>query len=374
MVYFERGRQQPLAVFAYEFPHRKTQEFLKELHFCGFDNVFVFAAPKLSLNVDNGEYFPPLALTKASELTKVICERIGYSFCACSHDDEEFIGSVVRRHEIEFAIIAGARILPGSVIDLFSKGVLNFHPGMIPETSGLDALFYTIEKGIPAGVTAHLIDHRVDAGKYWRFGAVAMAVEDTLSVVSEKVFWKQVEMLNEFLEEAQKSNLDFCEIVRPKKNTPMGALAKWSMVNRFKYWLSSQLVAAVNEQAYRACCEDNVHAISRLRDKGFNVNCKIKGEWTSLVVAAFNHSEGVLTWLIDNGANVNYQNENGTTVLMYAKTKYLNCGSCSYPVLDKLISAGALVGALDKFSKSVIDYCVEFGDQELAAYFQARLI
>lgn len=374
MGYFERGRQQPVAVFAYDFPHRKTREFLRELNFSGFDNVFVFAAPKLSLNVDQREYFPPLVLTKASESTKVICERIGYRFCACRHDDEELIGSVIRQHEIEFAIIAGARILPSSIIDLFPKGVLNFHPGKIPETSGLDALFYTIEKGVPAGVTAHLIDHRVDAGRHWRFGSVAVDAEDSLSVVSEKVFWKQVEMLNEFLEEAIRSNLDFFEIVRPKKNTSMSSLEKWSIVTRFKYWLSSQLVMAVNDQAYRACCEDNLRAVISLRDKGFSLNSKIKGEWTALVVAAFNHSEEVLTWLIENGADVNYQNENGTTVLMYAKTQYLNRGSCSYPLLDKLISSGALVGKLDKSGKSVIDYCEQFGDHELASYFKSRLV
>ena len=60
-------------------------------------------------------------------------------------------------------MIAGARILKRPVIDRFSIGIINFHPGLIPEARGLDALLWSIRGDLPLGVTSHLIDERVDA-------------------------------------------------------------------------------------------------------------------------------------------------------------------------------------------------------------------
>ena len=67
---------------------------------------------------------------------------------------------------VKTAIISGARIIKRDVIKLFANGIVNFHPGMIPETSGLDSFHHSIAQNCSMGVTVHLIDHRVDAGKF----------------------------------------------------------------------------------------------------------------------------------------------------------------------------------------------------------------
>ena len=46
-----------------------------------------------------------------------------------------------------------------------SKGIINFHPGLIPEARGLDTPQWCIYDGIPLGVTSHFIDSKVDAGR-----------------------------------------------------------------------------------------------------------------------------------------------------------------------------------------------------------------
>ena len=48
---------------------------------------------------------------------------------------------------------------------LIKYGILNFHPGLLPDIRGLDSVLWSIEKNYPIGVTAHLINNKIDAGK-----------------------------------------------------------------------------------------------------------------------------------------------------------------------------------------------------------------
>ena len=60
----------------------------------------------------------------------------------CAHDKIEVIEDIRDRLKAKIALISGARILKKEIIDLFDNGIINFHPGKIPETSGLDSFLY----------------------------------------------------------------------------------------------------------------------------------------------------------------------------------------------------------------------------------------
>lgn len=96
--------------------------------------------------------------------------------------------------------------------------------------------------------------------------------------------------------------------------------------------------------------------------------------WNSLIVSAYNHSFDVLKYLIEEcKGDVNTVNKNGTTLLMYAKSKYIG-RSGKYPILDYLISKGADILQPDlKMNWSVIEYTKQQGDFELANYFEEKI-
>ena len=101
---------------------------------------------------------------------------------------------------------------------MFKLGIINYHPGRIPETSGLDSLYRTIEKLVPPCVTAHLIDKKVDAGFFISEAAVEVLKEDTLETISSRILKKQIEMNRSVLKKIKDQTLSFTEIYRPKKN------------------------------------------------------------------------------------------------------------------------------------------------------------
>ena len=99
----------------------------------------------------------------------------------------------------QIGIIAGARVLPRTVIECFSLGIINFHPGLIPHVRGLDALQWAIHLDQPLGVTAHLIDHRIDAGRIAEQRLIDEFADDTLIDMSLRLEELQVQMVSSTL-------------------------------------------------------------------------------------------------------------------------------------------------------------------------------
>jgi len=86
-----------------------------------------------------------------------------------------------------------------------------------------------------------------------------------------------------------------------------------------------------------------------------------------LISAAFHHSYKIVDFLLDSGLSINSVNENGTTVLMYAKTKVLE--NRNFFFLQYLISRGASVYLKDISKKDIFDYINEIGDTEMMIFF-----
>lgn len=200
-----------IAVFAYNFPHRKTQDFLQRLFLEKVDIGVVLAADPVELSIPKS-----VIRTKpnygALVHPRLIAERYGWRYEVIEHNSDH-CASLLRTLGIDLAIIAGARILKQPIIEAVRTGIVNFHPGILPEMRGLDALQWAIYKNAPIGNTAHLIDKRVDGGVILIKRPVAVKPDDTLLDVSIKLHDQQVEMIPEVLEIVQSTSFDSLEEV-----------------------------------------------------------------------------------------------------------------------------------------------------------------
>ena len=93
----------------------------------------------------------------------------------------------------------------------------------------------------------------------------------------------------------------------------------------------------------------NLHYFVNLHNKEYG--------WTPLMVAAYNNSCSIVKYLIENGADVNAVNYNGTTPLMYAKDAVIKYGETK--VLDLLLKAGADRYIKDYDGKDVFCYVID---------------
>ncbi len=182
-----------IMVFCYNFPHKKTQDFLLRLLLEGIKISFIIAADPVKLNIPHST-----VRTKIRHIglvhPKKIAQRMNIDYYVLPHNSKK-TSEIIRENNVDLGVIAGARILKKSVIDSFRIGIINFHPGLIPESRGLDAMLWSIYNKVPLGVTAHLIDDRIDAGKILLKRKIPIENDDTLLDLSERLYETEIELL-----------------------------------------------------------------------------------------------------------------------------------------------------------------------------------
>jgi len=361
-----------IAVFAYSFPHRKTQDFLFELALAGFRRVLVLAAPWKELRNGPSESFFSNGLSNAKPHdTAALCEVLDYDFVEVEHGDVERIQAESEARGISLAIIAGARILKSAVINVFKEGVLNIHPGKIPETSGLDAFFYSIKHKAPMGATAHFVDGRVDAGVLLFFEETPLNADDTPEIVQHNNYQSQIRALRRFIAERDDGQLVPVPAHRPHKNQPMKPEEKRAAIKGFGVWRSEQLAEQVFNKIVSGCEAGRVSVVSAHLDMFPSlIERRTKQGWTPLIVAAFNQHLEVVELLLERGADPNASGRNGTTPVMYAKTALLGASIDDRRLIQALFSAGADLNRTDCFGKDVFHYIEKAGAADLLAWMQ----
>lgn len=191
--------QPKIALFCYDFPHRKTYDFVTRLWFENIAPTLFIAAPKVALKVPKSSVRSTV-VHQCSVHPNELAQRLGAKYAVLKHADFDAIGSLVSKYNIDLAIISGARILPSNIIDLFPKGVINFHPGLIPQARGLDAIWWSVLDDVPLGVTAHLIDEKVDFGRLLQMNEIEIDKGDSIMDLSERVYEAQLEMIRPAVE------------------------------------------------------------------------------------------------------------------------------------------------------------------------------
>lgn len=189
-----------LAVFAYNFPHKKTQDFLLRLYLEGYPVDCVIANEWIRIDSQ-----PTIVRSKINHIAVLhpqkVANRLGIEFLVLPHDSRATV-ELIQNRQIDLGIVAGARIIEKNTIDAFKIGIINFHPGLIPEVRGLDAMLWSIYEEVPLGVSCHLIDHRIDAGRLLLKEEIKVFADDTLLDLSERLYETQLEMINRGIESA----------------------------------------------------------------------------------------------------------------------------------------------------------------------------
>lgn len=136
---------------------------------------------------------------------KEICRLLAIEYIEKFHTEHD-VPHLLKRKKIELGIIAGARILEKRVIESVPLGIINFHPGLIPENRGLNSAKWAIFMNIPQGITTHLIDNRVDAGKIIKKYIINIFPDDTLPEINLRLHEAQIKKLIEAIHILKKSN------------------------------------------------------------------------------------------------------------------------------------------------------------------------
>ena len=197
-----------IGIIGYDFPHRKSQEIL--LH-CFLNNIKIdsyFAAPWKKLSFNASSIRTSIYDGGLVDL-KNLCDKLGIEYIKADHNSKE-VCSYIMSNKLDVSIISGARILGKEIIEAHTYGIINFHPAKLPEYRGLDCHFWSILENEPLGVTAHLIDERMDCGWLLKFRKLPLNGNETIFDINTGLINQGVKMIGESLQiidVTKKSNL-----------------------------------------------------------------------------------------------------------------------------------------------------------------------
>ena len=67
--------------------------------------------------------------------------------------------------ELDLIVFGGTRIIRGEILDYPKNGVINSHPGLLPECRGSASPAWSVFHDIPIGSSTHFCDNGIDTGQ-----------------------------------------------------------------------------------------------------------------------------------------------------------------------------------------------------------------
>lgn len=86
----------------------------------------------------------------------------------------------------DYILLAGAGVVGDNVLGSARLGTINVHPALLPWVRGLGGVGASILRGIPPGVSAHLVDSDIDTGPILHRELVPVTAHDTLESLQKK--------------------------------------------------------------------------------------------------------------------------------------------------------------------------------------------
>jgi len=199
-----------IGVFAYNFKHKKTQETLLNLFLHGYESSCIFAADPVKLKFYQSEIrITPKDLNYMHP--REIAKKLGIPYYVIKHNNSE-CKDLIKKHNLDLGIVAGARILKEDIIKKFKIGVLNMHPALLPQNRGLDNIKWAILNDFKQGASCHLISKEIDKGWLIVKEEIDVYEDDTLLDIFLRIQNKEQDLMIESLKILGGGGRDFEEL------------------------------------------------------------------------------------------------------------------------------------------------------------------
>jgi methionyl-tRNA formyltransferase len=101
-----------------------------------------------------------------------------------------------------YLLLGGVGIVKPPILEVPSRGTINVHPALLPWCRGTGVVARSLERNIPAGVTAHYVNAGIDTGSILRRELIPIAPHDTLASIETKAEERSVQLMAELAAQA----------------------------------------------------------------------------------------------------------------------------------------------------------------------------
>jgi methionyl-tRNA formyltransferase len=106
----------------------------------------------------------PIAPTIESQLADLLNQGLAVPHVEVPiHNSEQVMPHLTDLH-LDLIVFGGTRIIRGEILDQPKDGVVNSHPGLLPDCRGSASPAWSVYHDIPVGSSTHFCDNGIDTG------------------------------------------------------------------------------------------------------------------------------------------------------------------------------------------------------------------
>lgn len=79
--------------------------------------------------------------------------------------NSELVMPLIENKELDLIVFGGTRIIRGEILEHPKHGVINSHPGLLPDCRGSASPAWSVYHDIPIGSSTHFCDNGIDTGE-----------------------------------------------------------------------------------------------------------------------------------------------------------------------------------------------------------------
>lgn len=223
-----------ICIFAYNFEHKKTYEGLCKLKIHNIKISKIFAANKVSLKIRESRTRVTID-DLIYDHPRKIAHNLNIPYVVVKHDSKK-LEYILKKEKYDLGIILGSRIIKKNIINQFKIGILNMHPGILPNNRGLDTHKWAIINNVKQGVTCHLINEKVDLGKMICKKNINVFRQDTLVDINYRLQNLELKLMIDSIK-ILKKKIKFSNIKNLKNlHSTLNKKSEFKMVKNFEIY------------------------------------------------------------------------------------------------------------------------------------------
>lgn len=129
-------------------------------------------------------------------------------------NDEAFMMSLMKEHNIEFIVLAGfLPLVPNFLIEAYPRRIVNLHPALLPKYGGKGMWGHHVHEAVKAagesetGMTVHYVTPICDSGEIIAQYRVALSPDDSVDDIAEKEHQLEMKYFPEIVEKVVREQL-----------------------------------------------------------------------------------------------------------------------------------------------------------------------
>ena len=135
-----------------------------------------------------------------------------------SHNNNK-MKQILINEKFDYLINAGTQLkIKKTIIDKVKIGIINIHPGILPNYRGCTCVEWAIYNDEKIGNTIHLMSSNYDSGEIIKIQKYVFKKSDTYIDIRLKVYLKGIKLLRNIIQNIKKGNINKSNFIKQNKN------------------------------------------------------------------------------------------------------------------------------------------------------------